>query len=281
MRKRILIFCFGVLVVGVTTLVWNHTAKGNPDIPDTRLQSAEWNIKPKEEDTAKLQSVEVGDSVLAALSADEKYEIYTKNGDNKNVYLYDRKKEDVEKIEVTNDLDLETMIMSLKWVSEKEFAVISHVNPSLNCLSVYNAKTKEKKMEKFGSLFEWKNEDYNSLIYVFPAPHFAEYSGKEEVMNADDEVLYQTVENEVVENLSVNEETGDLALLTNKSDSIRESDDELDNRKVILLKKHGVNKYKNNKVKSWKKGKVESLHWSGKRTVKLEGKGGNSTVKMQ
>lgn len=210
----------------------NPVATGNPNIPDARSQSAEWNINPDEEKTAKSQPEEVGDSVLAALSSDGKYEVYTKSGDDRNVYLYDKQTENIEKIKVENDLDLETMIMSLKWINKKEFAVISHVNPSLSCLSVYNAKTKEKKMEKFGSLFKWKDEDYNSLIYVLPAPHFAEYSGKEKVMNANDEVLYQTAKNELVKKLSVNETTGELVLvLTNIN--------EKDEQKVILPGKSG------------------------------------------
>lgn len=70
------------------------------------------------------------------------------------------------------------------------------------------------------------------MIYVLPAPHFAEYSGKEKVMNANDEVLYQTAKNELVKKLSVNETTGELVLvLTNINKK--------DEQKVILPGKSG------------------------------------------
>lgn len=71
-------------------------------------------------------------------------------------------------LEIKDSLMLANSIEETKWLNNDIIAVVSHVNPSLSCLLVYDARTQELLDERYGVSFEWANEDQSSLYYIVP-----------------------------------------------------------------------------------------------------------------
>lgn len=274
MNKRVIVLGAGALLILGMVFGIGSKVKGNLDIPETKEQSANWETEP---DSSEVDDSEVDkeNRILAAVSPNGNYEIFTKEGDLQTVFIYHKKLNKVEKIKVEDELLLTTGVMSLSWVNDEEIAVESHVNPSLNCLDIYQIKNKKKVLEKYGTLFEWEGEDYTSMTYVLPAPHFSDYIGKEEVKDFDDNTLYQTEKNEVIENIAVNEQNENLAVITSMKDMKKGTKK---NRKLYMMEKKAGKNYKKVKEENLSDKKVDTLDWSGKGKVVLKTDGRKRTV---
>ena len=95
-------------------------------------------------------------------------------------------------LEIKDSLMLANSIEDIKWLENNTLAVISHVNPSLSCLLVYNARTQELIDERYGTSFEWANEDPSSLYYISPTPHFSEEIGPEAIIDFSGNIVFKT-----------------------------------------------------------------------------------------
>lgn len=107
----------------------------------------------------------------------------------------------------------------LRWFGDHVLAVISHVNPSLLYLQIYDVDTLELLDERYGLDFQWAKNDYTSLYYIVPAPHFSEEVGPEKVVDYEEQVIYQTDGGESMDSLAISPDGGKLGILSRDEES--------------------------------------------------------------
>lgn len=122
-------------------------------------------------------------------------------------------------------------VMELKWISDVELGIISHIDPSLSHFCIYNVKEKTLSDEKYGIEFQWIKGKKETLIYAVASPHFKEQKGNEVIKNYYDEVLYTTDENEEVDEITLSPDGEEIAVLLWNRRSDREQS--------IVIKKDG------------------------------------------
>ena len=89
------------------------------------------------------------------------------------------------------------------WFGDNILAAVSHVNPSLSCLTVYDIDTLELIEERYGSDFRWAGNEYTDFYYISPSPHFSEETGVESILNYEGDIVYKTSGNESLSGLAV------------------------------------------------------------------------------
>ncbi|MDE6748670.1 MAG: hypothetical protein K2K21_06365 [Lachnospiraceae bacterium] len=109
-----------------------------------------------------------------------------------HIKIRDLQTNEISMLEVKDSLMLANSIEDIKWLENNTLAVISHVNPSLSCLLVYNVRTQELIDERYGTFFEWANEAPSSLYYISPTPHFSEEIGPESILDFSDNTVFKT-----------------------------------------------------------------------------------------
>ena len=227
----------------------NDTVKNNDAIPEADAES----MNETEPDNQ--------DEILAVTSSTGKYRAFTREYNSQMLYIYDNNARELDSIEVTPSLT--TGITSIEWFDETKVAVYSHVNPSLGCLDIYDAATKENLVEKYCSYYAW-TDGLDSLIYVEPAPHFSSKIGKTKIRNYDDDILYQTKKNVVIRGIAENEE-GNLAVIAEKMTKYYD----VEETKLLFLKKMNDNgiSYYVSEQKKLNSHSIENLKWVSNQKV--------------
>ncbi len=105
------------------------------------------------------------------------------------------------KIKVSDSLGLITSVEDLFWLDPQQLVVIGHVNPSLECLLIYDLDRDKIILEKYGRDFIWKENDIATLIYIVPEPHFTRKGTFPMIKNYEDEMLYQAPKGKTIANL--------------------------------------------------------------------------------
>lgn len=136
-----------------------------------------------------------------------------------NIKIRDIKTNKTATLEVMDSLMLANEIEDIKWLANDTLAVISHVNPSLSCLLVYNAQTLEVMDERYGISFEWANEDPSSLYYISPAPHFSEEIGPESILDFSENIIFETDGGISLSDLAISPNGAKIAFLSSDHQS--------------------------------------------------------------
>jgi len=123
---------------------------------------------------------------------------------------------------VEDSLLLATAVDELRWFDDNMLAVISHVNPSLECLSVYDVNSMELVVEKYGDCFQWASDDDTDLYYIEHTPHFSDEVGAEYIINYEGEIIYQTSVGETLSELAVSSDGETLSFLIQGAEEARQ-----------------------------------------------------------
>lgn len=97
-----------------------------------------------------------------------------------------------EKIKVKDSKDRANAILSVEWMNSQQIAVECHVNPSLDCFTVYDVQKKKFTYEAYGYDFVWKDGDIKTVVYIEAPPHCSKKGGTYAIKNYDEEVVYQS-----------------------------------------------------------------------------------------
>lgn len=122
-------------------------------------------------------------------------------------------------IQAEDSLLLATNVEEFRWFGDRVLAAISHVNPSLSCLQIYDVNTLELLDERYGLDFQWAKNDYTSLYYIVPTPHFSEEIGPEKVVDYEEQVIYQTDGGESLDSLAISPDGAKLGILSRDEES--------------------------------------------------------------
>ncbi len=233
-------------------------AKNN--IPVTDKQEDNWqnHLGEVDEDTGSVVQTDDANEAIAISSEDNKYTVFVREEYPQKLYIYNMEKNKLDQIDVAPDLA--TDIMTLEWIDPDKVAVWSHVNPSVGCLDIYDVNNLQKLVEKYCSSYSL-TEEIDTLIYVEPAPHFSSAIGKEKILNIDDEILYQTKENEVISSIDTND-NGDIAIVAEKKDDNYETE----STDLVVLEK-GKKKYKVKTKTDLKSGEGNVIHWINNKKI--------------
>ncbi|MDE7207891.1 MAG: hypothetical protein K2N90_12180 [Lachnospiraceae bacterium] len=171
-KSKILAIALGIALIFA---VWHNFANSSKEhmyALEAISGSGVWNAGVDEENTQKIK--------LRKQSNDEEKEII-----------------------VEDSLLLAAGVEELYWFGDNILAVVSHVNPSLSCLTVYDIDTLELIEERYGVDFQWAGNEYTSFYYISPSPHFSEEIGVESIMNYEGDIVYKTSGNESLSGLAV------------------------------------------------------------------------------
>lgn len=99
---------------------------------------------------------------------------------------------DDKKITVTDELNLANAITDTEWIDDTSIAVICHVNPSLEYLTVYDTEKADFTFDTYGIEFIWRDEDIKTLVYINPPAHFSEIKDPYQILNYNGDVLVES-----------------------------------------------------------------------------------------
>lgn len=240
MKKNIIYTITGIcIILAATTLV---TTKNTTDKTNIVYATQMKQTEPQ--------------YVLSAKSTEESYKAYVREDESNVVYIQDRKTDKVKKILV--EPHLASGIMSIEWFDDQTIIVYSHVSPYIGCASVYDVSTKKLIMEKYCSKYSF-GDTLKSFVYVESAPRNL---GKDKIINCKDKLVYQTKKNQCIQDIVLNPENNDIAMVVGKY----ADDSETQRLQVIILEKRG-DKYLKVKSQKIKSSEVDSVRWKGDEKV--------------
>lgn len=207
---------------------------------------------------------------LAIESEDGKCKVYVGRDQHQKIYIYHAGKEGLDEIDVMPDLA--DAIMSLEWFDANRVAAWSHVNPSCGCLSIYDVNTLQKLEEIYCSAYAW-SEGMESLIYTESVPHNPSAIGEEKILNANDEMIYQTKKYDGIRSMDINDR-GDIAIVVERMNKYFD----VQSTKIMILKKKGK-KYRVKEKIKLKKGERAEVEWIDHKTISYSAEGGGKKVK--
>ncbi|MDE7185285.1 MAG: hypothetical protein K2O40_12645, partial [Lachnospiraceae bacterium] len=108
------------------------------------------------------------------------------------VYVRNNNTGDIKEIAVDEESMFVTAVYDLYWINRDTLGVIAHVNPSTSFLCVYSMPDCESIDSHYGISFKWASDDYRSLYYIEPTPHFSEQTGPEAVMDYQGQAIFET-----------------------------------------------------------------------------------------
>ncbi len=240
MKKNIIYTITGIcIILAATTLVTgkNTTGKTNAAYV-TQMKKSESQY------------------VLSAKSTEKSYTAYVREDESNVVYIQDRKTDKVKKILV--EPHLASGIMSIEWFDDQTIIVYSHVSPYIGCASVYDVSTKKLIMEKYCSKYSF-GDTLKSFVYVESAPRNL---GKDKIINCKDKLVYQTKKNQCIQDIVLNPENNDIAMVVGKY----ADDSETQHLQVVILEKRG-NKYTKVKSQKIKSDTIDSIRWKSNKKV--------------
>ena len=240
MKKNIIYTITGIcIILAATTLVTskNTTDKANAAYV-TQMKKSESQY------------------VLSAKSTEKSYTAYVREDESNVVYIQDRKTDKVKKILV--EPHLASGIMSIEWFDDQTIIVYSHVSPYIGCASVYDVSTKKLIMEKYCSKYSF-GDTLKSFVYVESAPRNL---GKDKIINCKDKLVYQTKKNQCIQDIVLNPENNDIAMVVGKY----ADDSETQHLQVVILEKSG-NKYTKVKSQKIKSDTIDSIRWKSNKKV--------------
>lgn len=148
-------------------------------------------------------SSEVHAYALEAVSDSGVWNAGVDEENTKKIKLHKQFNGEEKEIIVEDSLLLATGVEELYWFGDNILAAVSHVNPSLSCLTVYDIDTLELIEERYGSDFRWAGNEYTDFYYISPSPHFSEETGVESILNYEGDIVYKTSGNESLSGLAV------------------------------------------------------------------------------
>lgn len=243
--------------------------KRKSSIPRADRQEDDWqNHLGNVVDDDGNRIYEEEDEGLAIKSQDGKCKVFMKGNERLKLYIYHAEEEKLDEIDVRPmDTDIGD-IMSLGWIDTDQVAVFCHLSPSGGCLGIYDVNTLQKLEEKLCAEYSWV-EGIDSLVYVEPAPRRSSEIGKEKILNADDEIIYQTKKFETIYSMDSNAR-GDIAIVVDKLNKYYD----IQSRKLMILKKNGKRYQVKEKI-SLKDGEGGEFEWIDYKTISYStGEGG-------
>ncbi len=185
-------------------------------------------------------------SQVYADSANGEWSAYVTDDDFCTVYVRNNSTGKIKEIGVDEQSMLATAVYDLHWINQDTLGVIAHVNPSTSFLCVYRMPDCESIDSHYGISFQWASDDYRSLYYIEPAPHFSEQTGPEAVMNYQEQAVFATNGGSSLSYLSVSPNGDRLAFFS--------IDEEREKKDIYIIEhlKEGMEQRKNT---------VQSIAW--------------------
>lgn len=141
----------------------------------------------------KANSIKTADSYLVyADNTNGEWTAYVTDADFCTVNVRNNYTGEIKEIVVDEESMLVTAVYDLNWINQDTLGVIAHVNPSTSFLCVYSMPDCDSIDRHYGISFEWASDDYKSLYYIEPTPHFSEQTGPEAVMDYQEQAVFET-----------------------------------------------------------------------------------------
>lgn len=202
----------------------NIANENSSDVTDSGLQPDQNNT---EQESSKLQTTFYSPSESFRLDITGTH----------TVALNNVKTGDTKEINVEDDLKLTTDILKIEWINDDTVAIISHINPSLLYLCLYNASNNKIIDKKYGDQFDWDSDNNNDMLYVQHSPHFSNFRGNDKILNSNDEVLYTTDPNVIVSDITKKDNTVCWMTKDTKNNEFDINQGKLNSNKLEITKK--------------------------------------------
>lgn len=207
MKKKILIVTGIVLIFCCLFNVYKGCSKG--------VKASGEYEEIEEIDVSGEMTQEVEVPSLNAVSL--KFDAYVEDVYSCLVRFTELSDNSIKTIVVKDEYEMADSIIGLKWINDIELAVEMHVNPSTNAVVVINAKENKIEYTKYGTNFEWIDNDSSQIVYTQAAPHFEATEGYQTIRNAQDKVLAVTEKDESIVDMALDENGEQIAYITEES----------------------------------------------------------------
>ena len=209
-------------------------------------------------------SSEVHAYALEAVSDSGVWNAGVDEENTKKIKLHKQFNGEEKEIIVEDSLFLATGVEELYWFGDNILAAVSHVNPSLSCLTVYDIDTLELIEERYGTDFQWAGNEYTNFYYISPSPHFSEEIGVESILNYEGDIVFETSGNESLSGLVVSPRGNKLGFFSENFFSSEE------NANLYIIDTEKVNaKSASSPIKiNWEE-EIGDLNWKDENSLRV------------
>lgn len=199
--------------------------------------------------------------IVQASSENGKRTAYISDINSNIVYVKDSDSKSKKELLVDDELKLATAVYDLHWINNDTLGIIAHVNPSLEYLVIYSLPDYKIIDEHYGTFFDWAADDYTSLYYIEPTPHFSDQVAPEAILDYQEQVIYETEGGISLSHLTISPNGSKIAFF-----GIDKENEDKTIHIISSKKEDGIMPLTMDTCIAWD-GEVGELHWNGENII--------------